>query len=138
MVQTWLYHSDLIGGIAAKLSGNVPVVWGVHHTTAKVSSIKFSTRIVIQLLVILSRFIPKNIICCSNSASNHISKLGYPKAKTVTVFNGVDTELFMPDDKALSLRKELGLSGETKLIGMFARYHPQKDHRTFHRRCYTD
>lgn len=132
VVQTWLYHSDLIGGIAAKLSGNVPVIWGVHHTTANETSIKFSTRIVIQLLVILSRFIPKNIICCSNSAYQSHIKLGYPKAKTVTVFNGVDTNLFMPDNKAsTSLKKELGLSGETKLIGMFARHHPQKDHRTF-------
>src|ERR1043166_8043348 len=29
VVQTWLYHADLLGGLAAKLAGSPPVVWGV-------------------------------------------------------------------------------------------------------------
>src|SRR5262249_28694413 len=44
VVQTWLYHADLIGSMAARLvSRNVPVIWGVHHTTSDSHSVKSST-----------------------------------------------------------------------------------------------
>src|SRR5438105_2310392 len=33
VVQTWMMHSDLVGGLAAFFSGRFPVVWGIHCTT---------------------------------------------------------------------------------------------------------
>ena len=33
VVQTWMFHGDLIGGIFARLAGIKNIVWGVHHTT---------------------------------------------------------------------------------------------------------
>ena len=46
--------------------------------------------------------------------------------------NGFDLAKFQPDGSArASVRAELGLSAETKLIGMAARFHPQKDHANF-------
>ena len=32
IVQTWLYHADLLGGIFSKFNG-IPVVWGIRHAT---------------------------------------------------------------------------------------------------------
>ncbi len=33
VIQTWMYHADLAGGLAAKLSGgNKPVIWGIHKS----------------------------------------------------------------------------------------------------------
>ena len=31
VVQCWMYHANLLGGIAATLGGRIPVVWGIHH-----------------------------------------------------------------------------------------------------------
>jgi glycosyltransferase involved in cell wall biosynthesis len=87
---------------------------------------------VIKLLVFFSHFVPKKIICCSESVvTTHVS-LGYPDEKMITITNGVDSDRFHPDGSARkSLREELGLPLTEKLVGMFARYHPQKDHANF-------
>src|SRR5215207_8769604 len=43
VVQTWMYHSDLIGALAARLAGNPPVAWGLHHSNLSPEFIKRST-----------------------------------------------------------------------------------------------
>src|SRR3989337_796961 len=46
--------------------------------------------------------------------------------------NGIDLSVFRPDAQArAAVRQELGLRPEAMLMGMAARYHPQKDHRNF-------
>jgi glycosyltransferase involved in cell wall biosynthesis len=131
LVQTWLYHSDLLGGIATRLACPAPIVWGVHHTTTGRDSVSRSAWYVIHILSWLSPNIPTRIINCSHSAmQTHIS-LGYPTDKMIVILNGIDTARFQPDPTASSiLKNELQLPNNTRLIGMFARYHPQKDHPT--------
>jgi len=45
LVQTWMYHADLFGGLAGRLAG-VPVVWGIHHTTLERGSARATTRLI--------------------------------------------------------------------------------------------
>ncbi len=130
VIQTWLYHSDFLGSIANLFAGNYPIVWGIHHTTPSRDSVKPSTWRVVKILSLLSKILPAKMICCSNSAYQTHLELGYKKGKLMVVFNGVDTNVFIPSPKAKErLRNELNLPVDTKLIGMFARYHPQKDHK---------
>jgi glycosyltransferase involved in cell wall biosynthesis len=50
----------------------------------------------------------------------------------VVLPNGFDLDAFQPDPAARgSVRQELGISEETPLIGLVARFHPQKDHHNF-------
>lgn len=131
LIQTWLYHADLIGSIAARSVSSAPIIWGIHHTTEGSFSVKPSTYFIIRLLVLLSRVLPSRIICCSHSAYKTHLHLGYSRNKMTTILNGINMDQFYPDASAKSLlRNELGLSIHTKLIGMFARFHPQKDHDT--------
>ena len=132
IVQTWLYHADLIGSIAVRLVSRAPIVWGIHHTITNQHSVKSSTWDVIRILSQLSTYLPSHIICCSKSAYQTHVDYGYSKNKMTMIVNGVNTDHFQPDAAARTLmRDELGLSSQTKLIGMFARYHPQKDHDNF-------
>jgi glycosyltransferase involved in cell wall biosynthesis len=131
LVQTWLYHADLIGGLAARLSSRGRVVWGVHHTLTTANSLKSATFLVARLNALLSRFIPARIVCCSQTALETHARLGYREDKMLMIPNGTDITRFRPDSPAGSrLRSALGLPERAKVIGMFSRFHPQKDHHT--------
>ena len=62
VVQTWLDHADMIGGIVARLAGIKNIVWGVHHTALVKGESKLSTIFISKINVFLSYFIPKKII----------------------------------------------------------------------------
>ena len=132
VLQTWLYHSDLLGAIAAPGTGTRSVVWGIHMTSLETGSIKSSTIRVARWGARLSERLPDRIICCSESATRVHEELGYSAEKMVTIPNGIDTAEFHPDPTARSLvRDELGVPPGTKVVGLFARFHPQKDHENF-------
>ena len=44
VVQTWMYHADLLGGVAARLAGRARVVWGIHNSTTDPRSTRATTR----------------------------------------------------------------------------------------------
>jgi len=131
LVQTWMYHADLLGGLAARVSTRPPVVWGIHHTLSAADSMKPSTRRVMRVNARLSGWLPRRIVCCAESALETHARSGYHRARMRVIPNGVDTERFRPEHGARArLRAELSLPAGTKLVGMFARFHPQKDHGT--------
>lgn len=131
VVQTWMYHGNLIGGLAAKMAG-VPVVWGVHHTKLDSTTDKRTTVWTAKLGAFLSNRIPKSIVYCSESSREAHESLGYDRRKSVVIRNGFDAGQFRPDTEARArLRKELGLSDGTLLVGTVGRFHADKDYRTF-------
>jgi glycosyltransferase involved in cell wall biosynthesis len=132
VVQTWMYHANLIGGVAARMAGSIPVAWGIHHTDLSPDYIKRPTLMVAKACVPLSRRIPSSIVCVAETSRRVHADLGYDTSKIVVIPNGFDTDRFRPDPEARTqLRVELGLPAETKLVGILARFHPQKDHKNF-------
>lgn len=128
VVQTWMYHADLIGGVAARLAGFKNLVWGVHHSTLEVGS---SKRIIIWIARLAGQlsWLPAKIIVCSQRAMVVHESLGYPAARMRFVPNGYDLTAFCRQPEAgQALKATLGLSADVPLIGTVGRYNPQKDH----------
>lgn len=131
ILQTWLYHADLLGGLAG-FACRIPVVWGLHNTSLDPSAVKRTTILVAHLNALLSHFLPRRIISCSETARASHIRMGFNASKFVVIPNGFDLSAFHPDPSArASLRGELGLSADTFLVGLVARFDPLKDHHTF-------
>ena len=55
VVQTWMPHCDLMGGIIARLAGIKNVYWGVHHSILVRGESKLSTILIVKLNSFLSK-----------------------------------------------------------------------------------
>lgn len=131
LIQTWLYHADLLGAVAARAAGSPPVVWGVHHANLDPSLTKRSTVWTARACAAVSR-LPRAIVCCSQASRRVHVDAGYYGGRVEVIPNGVDPNRFRPDPAARrALRAEWGLSDEAPLVALVARFHPFKDHRTF-------
>jgi glycosyltransferase involved in cell wall biosynthesis len=128
LVQTWMYHADLVGGTLAHWAG-VPVVWGIHNTTLEPGKSTRSTLWVARACARLSRRVPRRIVACAQAAVQVHAALGYDAARMVVIPNGYDLSRFAPDAAARErLRREWGVPDEVPLLGMVARFDPFKDH----------
>lgn len=132
IVQTWMYHADLIGGIATRLATSAPVLWNLRQTTLNETHSKKSTIRTAAACARLSYSIPSTIVCGSQAARHVHSDLGYDTTNMVVLNNGFNTDQYKncPNQRA-EFRAALGVSEDTILIGNPSRFDPQKDHKTF-------
>lgn len=129
VVQTWMYHADLMGGVLARLSGVQKVFWGIRHGNLTPGTVKASTIMVAKLCAHLSRWVPLRIVSCSQQASVTHASIGYDKGRMTVIPNGYELSRYTPDPEArVQLRAQLGVSTGTLLLGMVARFNAQKDH----------
>lgn len=131
VVQTWMYHADLLGGVIARLAGIKNISWGIHHSNLNPGEAKKSTIYIARLCSILSYVIPRNIICCAEKSVKVHSELGYCKSKLKVIYNGYDLNAFNIDSEDRELvRREFNINDNMLLLGMVSRFHPFKDHKT--------
>ena len=131
VVQTWMYHADLLGGLASRLSSKSPIVWNIRHTNLDFGANKLSTLAVAKASALLSHTIPSRIISVASvSAERHV-RFGYDRKRMIVIRNGVDTDAFKPDpDARAEVREEYDFAPESPIVAHFGRFHPQKDHAT--------
>jgi glycosyltransferase involved in cell wall biosynthesis len=129
VVQTWMYHADLLGGLAARMAGIKTIVWGIRHTTLEPGKSKKTTIWIAKLLAKLSWWLPSRIAVCAQRAMDVHEALGYDRSKMRFIPNGYDLSDFTlrPEAEA-ALRASLGVLSDMPLIGTVGRYDPQKDH----------
>ncbi len=131
VVQTWLYHADLVGLLAARLAGTRHVVWNLRCSNMELSRYRRATRWVVKVCSRLSSM-PSAVIVNSRAGHRYHADLGYRPKRWELIPNGLDLRHFQPDQAARGrLLTALGLSEHATLIGLVARFDPMKDHRTF-------
>jgi glycosyltransferase involved in cell wall biosynthesis len=125
VVQTWMYHADLVGGLVARIAGCKNIIWNIRGPLNKKNTGLF-LYLVARICAVLSRFIPAHIISCSQHARERHTKIGYINSKFLIIPNGYEV------NSRLDLRSELhDVVSEYSLksvIGMVARFDPYKDH----------
>lgn len=132
VVQTWLYHADLLGGLAARAAGGIPVAWGLHQSNLSPEFNKRGTLLTARACACLSRTLPTAIVCCADAARTAHVAFGYAAERMTVIPNGFDLTAFRPDpDAGAVVRSALGLPASSRLVGHVARWDPQKDHETF-------
>lgn len=128
IIQTWMYHADLIGGIVAKLARAKIVIWGIRGPFNRQRT-SLQTKIIIRLCAWLSGWIPRVILSNSEHAAKVHILAGYNSKKLITIPNGFLFNRFRPIENAKKeFLQELRLPEDTVLIGMVARFDPYKDH----------
>ncbi len=131
MLQTYLYHADLMGYLAAKLAGVPYIFWNLRQSQMDFSRYRRTTNLTVRLCAGLSRGV-KRILVNSYAGLKAHALLGYDQARMLVVPNGFELDRFRPHPQSyLDLRQELHLNHEARLVGMLARFDPQKDHETF-------
>jgi glycosyltransferase involved in cell wall biosynthesis len=132
VVQTWMDHSNLVGGLATWLGVRARLVWGVHHSNHVPGVAKRTTLMTVSACARLSRWLPSRIVCCSKHARAEYARRGFAVERLTVIPNGFDTDSFRPDPVArIDVRREIGLGPDAPLIGLVARYDPVKDHLNF-------
>tara|TARA_B110000008_G_C16973848_1_gene565033 strand:- start:3052 stop:4179 length:1128 start_codon:yes stop_codon:yes gene_type:complete len=125
IVQTWLYHSNLIGGIAARLSGIKNIIWGLRGTAIPQSIISIHN-IIINLGALFSYFIPSYIVCNAQTVKNYHVRKKYCSKKIEIIENGFILHKDEPQKE--SMLAEIKANKESLLIGTVGRYDKLKDY----------
>jgi glycosyltransferase involved in cell wall biosynthesis len=134
VVQTWMYHGDLLGGIAARAAGVRHVVWGLHASTRAEGGPRASARLGVSASARLSHHLPERIIACAESARDVHIGLGYDASKMVVIPNGFEQST-ADEGAGAAVRAALGIPADSRVLLRLARYHPQKDYDTLLRAC---
>lgn len=129
VVQTWMYHADLVGGVMARLAGVRAVSWGIRNSGADLAKSSRSSRMLAAVSAPLSCLIPSVVVACATNAAKRHQRWGYDADRMVVVPNGYDLSLWTPDGTTRAqVRNEWTLTGGTAVIGSVARWNPLKDH----------
>jgi len=122
IVMTTLFYADVVGALASAISPNKAVFswetisapeWLLWH---RLYAYRFAMR-----------YCTKVISVSQATAKWLVEKRGVPEDKVMVIPYGVNLKEFKYDRND-SLRHELGIDNETKVVGVVARLHPQKGH----------
>ena len=130
IIHTWMYHANVLGGIASYLAKNKNIIWSIRRSeyTRKES---LSTFVVMKIGAIFSNIIPKVIVHVAESGLKNHQKYGYKSNNTLVIPNGFDLEKLKRNQVIRKkIRHELNVCDEQILIGCVGRFHESKGYET--------
>jgi glycosyltransferase involved in cell wall biosynthesis len=132
IVHTWMYHADLLGGLAAYFTQK-KVIWSIRNTHVAVGSgTAKTTKYIMQSCAKLSYKIPSKIICVANAAK--VSHYKYYNKKMIVIPNGYAIDAIQKIAKNTQKNKllaELKIRNDKLIIGSIGRFNDYKDFPTF-------
>lgn len=130
VVQCWMYHADMLGGLAARLAGIKAVLWGVRNSGDNLASSSRSSYFLARYFAWTSYFIPDLIVVCAELAAKRHRAWGYQGSKIRVIPNGYDLSRWQVHEQQLrnQLRESIGLGPDEEVIGFVARWNPLKNH----------
>ena len=132
VIQTWLSHANLLGGFASLAFPGAKLAWSIRCGRLNPAIERRTTVLISRVCAAISPMLPARILCCSEDTCRAHVADGYPVSKMRVIPNGFDTAVYRPEPRSrVSLRDALGVTEDTLLAGLVARFHPTKDHQTF-------
>lgn len=130
IVQTWMYHADIFGGLAARLAGIRKLIWGIRTTGLPAGS--RSLRVLRRFGALLSFWVPHTIVCVAEASRRAHVLVGYDPGRMVVVHNGFELAAIKPDPaERHALRARCGFHAGHMVIGISGRFDVDKDHHNF-------
>jgi len=125
LLHTHEYRSDLIGGIAAKLTG-VPVVASVRGYTDRTLPLRLYKHMDLLALRWFDRVLP-----VADHVRRQLLAAGLPGQRVTTLYDAIDPRSFCVDQDTdpIQLRRKLGLNDSSKVVSMIGRLSSEKGHR---------
>lgn len=131
VLQTWLYHADVLGALALRgLDTRVPLVWNLRNVVLDHTEMGRSLRLAYRAARRLSHRSPDRIIACSDAVRASHLEAGYPIDRLRVIPNPVQLSADDPEAGA-RLRVQLGIPANAPVVCRVARFHPAKDYATF-------
>jgi glycosyltransferase involved in cell wall biosynthesis len=131
LVQTWMYHADLMGGVAARVAGNRRVIWGI-RSADMIKGTAQSTHVIRRICALLSHVVPATIVCAAEASRITHAAIGYEQSKMVVIPNGFE----LPNTSTLAERRrafraEHRWLDDEFVVGCVGRFNYYKDHANF-------
>lgn len=122
LVQTWMFHANVIGGFFAKLCGVKKIYWNFRHSNLKFRHSKFSTIFIDFILRLFSFIIPQKVITCSKNSILYYKNKYNKKLQYYYIPNGYDYSSSKNETYSYNDLEKTPLR-----IGMLANFRSQKN-----------
>lgn len=128
LVETWMYHADLLGALVTLGRSSPPLIWNLRASNLDMRRYGRMSGIVRSLCARLSRR-PALVIANSEAGLREHRAIGYRPRAWAVVPNGIDADVFTPrPGRRAAVRAALGIPDEAWVVGTVARYDPMKGH----------
>lgn len=131
IVQTWMYHADFLGGLAAKNLGIKKIIWGIRTTDVTQGGSKL-TVLLRSVCAKLSYTIPTDIVCAAHISKDTHIKVGYDASKMHVIPNGFELDkLVATEEDRNRIRQEFNIPKKAIVIGSVGRFNVVKNQKFF-------
>ncbi len=126
IIQTWMYHSNLLGYLISKVRKK-KLIWGIHHSNLDKKENKWTTILIAKLCARLSKKVDI-IISCGPKVKEIHEEIGYDSHQHKVIVNGINTDLFKPSVKRQYYFEHFNVENHHILLHV-GRWDPLKDYK---------